>query len=213
MIDSPSESVHQATAQEHQEHHQSEATNAHSPSQLGDQNHPTSPGPIDDALAYLDTIKAKSDLEIYNNFIQIMKDFKDTEMDTPTTFHRVSTLFHEYPELIEGFRPFLPPAFGYLSSGAAHNSGWVDAGVAGEELEYIPECHLVGGGTIDTQAATTSSLIHNLPASEMPSSVGRREDGAENQIESLSSSTTGLQFLQEVCREMVGDNIIGSSSI
>jgi histone deacetylase complex regulatory component SIN3 len=45
---------------------------------------------------------------IYNQFLDIMKDFKSQAIDTPGVITRVSDLFTGRPELIHGFNTFLP---------------------------------------------------------------------------------------------------------
>ena len=95
---------------------------------------------IHDALEYLDTIKAQfaNEPEVYNNFLDIMKDFKGkrrvpllhvavklyrsgrtdrvsdvrhNRLDTPGVIERVANLFHGYPNLLRGFNVFLPDGF------------------------------------------------------------------------------------------------------
>ncbi|CEP17572.1 hypothetical protein [Parasitella parasitica] len=68
---------------------------------------------VKDALTYLDTVKAKfsSQNNVYNQFLDIMKDFKSQMIDTPGVIERVSTLFRGHPALISGFNTFLPPGY------------------------------------------------------------------------------------------------------
>ncbi|KAJ3283299.1 Transcriptional regulatory protein sin3 [Borealophlyctis nickersoniae] len=76
---------------------------------------------VKDALSYLDQVKIQfSDQpEVYNRFLDIMKDFKSQRyiaitsntMDTPGVIDRVSTLFRGHPNLIMGFNTFLPPGY------------------------------------------------------------------------------------------------------
>ncbi|KAI7852149.1 hypothetical protein BDC45DRAFT_444435 [Circinella umbellata] len=68
---------------------------------------------VKDALTYLDQVKIQfSDQpEIYNKFLDIMKDFKSQAIDTPGVIERVSTLFRGHPTLISGFNTFLPPGY------------------------------------------------------------------------------------------------------
>ncbi|KAL7332383.1 hypothetical protein PS15p_204433 [Mucor circinelloides] len=68
---------------------------------------------VKDALTYLDTVKAKfsSRTDVYNKFLDIMKDFKSQMIDTPGVIERVSTLFRGHPTLISGFNTFLPPGY------------------------------------------------------------------------------------------------------
>ena len=68
---------------------------------------------VEDALAYLDQIKAKYDRQphIYNQFLDLMKEFKAQRIDTPGVINCVFQLFHGQRELILGFNTFLPPGY------------------------------------------------------------------------------------------------------
>ena len=63
------------------------------------------------ALSYLDLVKYKfnNQPQIYNNFLDIMKEFKFKRIDTAGVVTQVSQLFNGYPELISGLNIFLPP--------------------------------------------------------------------------------------------------------
>ena len=64
-------------------------------------------------MSYLDQVKVRfSDQpDVYNRFLDIMKDFKSQAIDTPGVIERVSTLFNGHPALIQGFNTFLPPGY------------------------------------------------------------------------------------------------------
>ncbi|EEP77847.1 conserved hypothetical protein [Uncinocarpus reesii 1704] len=66
-----------------------------------------------DALSYLDQVKVRfvEQPDVYNRFLDIMKDFKSQAIDTPGVIQRVSTLFNGHPSLIQGFNTFLPPGY------------------------------------------------------------------------------------------------------
>lgn len=68
---------------------------------------------VEDALSYLDQVKFQyaDQPQIYNNFLDIMKEFKSHCIDTPGVIQRVSTLFKGHTELIYGFNMFLPPGY------------------------------------------------------------------------------------------------------
>lgn len=68
---------------------------------------------LNDALSYLDQVKVQfSDHpDVYNRFLDIMKDFKGGVIDTPGVIGRVSQLFAGNPSLIQGFNTFLPPGY------------------------------------------------------------------------------------------------------
>jgi len=68
---------------------------------------------VEDALLYLDQVKIAfgEKPEIYNEFLDIMKNFKAQEIDTPGVIQQVSQLFHGYNKLILGFNTFLPDGY------------------------------------------------------------------------------------------------------
>jgi paired amphipathic helix protein Sin3a len=63
-----------------------------------------------DALVYLKNVKDKfqDKREKYEEFLEVMRDFKSERIDTNGVIIRVKTLFNGYPELILGFNAFLP---------------------------------------------------------------------------------------------------------
>ena len=68
---------------------------------------------LNDALSYLDQVKVQfvDSPDVYNRFLDIMKDFKSGAIDTPGVIDRVSNLFTGNPNLIQGFNTFLPPGY------------------------------------------------------------------------------------------------------
>ncbi|EJD43430.1 PAH2 domain-containing protein [Auricularia subglabra TFB-10046 SS5] len=68
---------------------------------------------LTEALLYLDLVKARVDdrREVYNKFCNLMLQFKREEIDMPGVLHRVSSLFANYPDLIDGFNVFLPDGY------------------------------------------------------------------------------------------------------
>ncbi|CAF0785384.1 unnamed protein product [Didymodactylos carnosus] len=68
---------------------------------------------VEDALNYLDKVKNQFSLQpqVYNQFLDIMKEFKSQSIDTQEVINRVSRLFHGHPDLIVGFNTFLPPGY------------------------------------------------------------------------------------------------------
>ncbi|ESN92146.1 hypothetical protein HELRODRAFT_116136 [Helobdella robusta] len=65
---------------------------------------------VEDALSYLDRVKQQfcTQPQVYNDFLDIMKEFKSQTIDTPGVIARVSHLFHGHKDLIVGFNTFLP---------------------------------------------------------------------------------------------------------
>jgi paired amphipathic helix protein Sin3a len=68
---------------------------------------------VTDALGYLDAVKVQfhDQPDVYNHFLDIMKDFKSGLIDTPGVIKRVSHLFNGHPNLIQGFNTFLPVGY------------------------------------------------------------------------------------------------------
>ncbi|KAG0894894.1 hypothetical protein G6F34_008705 [Rhizopus arrhizus] len=66
-----------------------------------------------DALGYLDQVKScfVDQPNVYNEFLDIMKDFKSQAIDTPGVIDRVSHLFKGHPVLVSGFNTFLPAGY------------------------------------------------------------------------------------------------------
>eukprot|EP00742_Colponemidia_sp_Colp-10_P004189 GILJ01004468.1.p1 GENE.GILJ01004468.1~~GILJ01004468.1.p1 ORF type:complete len:1073 (+),score=176.80 GILJ01004468.1:164-3382(+) len=66
---------------------------------------------VEDAKDYLAKVKHRfSDDETkYNGFLQIMKEFKESRIDTKGVTERVSRLFKGHKQLIQDFNKFLPP--------------------------------------------------------------------------------------------------------
>ena len=66
-----------------------------------------------DALEYLNLVKQQfgNSPEIYNKFLDIMKDFKSHAIDTQKVIERVSRLFVGHQRLILGFNTFLPAGY------------------------------------------------------------------------------------------------------
>lgn len=116
---------------------------------------------MEDALSYLDQVKYKfgNQPQVYNDFLDIMKEFKSQSIDTPGVIQRVSNLFKGHPELIVGFNTFLPP--GYKIEVQAN-----DQGVAFQVSVSMPS---PSGGNICLQQPTSphhgSQIIHNMQTS------------------------------------------------
>ncbi|XP_032380150.1 SIN3 transcription regulator family member Aa isoform X3 [Etheostoma spectabile] len=105
-------------------HHHSPAVQSHGPSVVSGHSHTAPPQAsaqgqqfqrlkVEDALSYLDQVKLQfgNQPQVYNDFLDIMKEFKSQSIDTPGVISRVSQLFKGHPDLIMGFNTFLPPGY------------------------------------------------------------------------------------------------------
>lgn len=85
---------------------------------------------VEDALSYLDKVKAQfgGQPQVYNDFLDIMKEFKSQAIDTPVVISRVSNLFAGQKELIVGFNTFLPPGFKIIEEDSGQTLGLCQPG-------------------------------------------------------------------------------------
>ncbi|XP_062998812.1 paired amphipathic helix protein Sin3a isoform X1 [Elgaria multicarinata webbii] len=109
----------------HSGHHHPTPVQPHGSQVVQSHAHPTPPAApvqggqqfqrlkVEDALSYLDQVKLQfgSQPQVYNDFLDIMKEFKSQSIDTPGVISRVSQLFKGHPDLIMGFNTFLPPGY------------------------------------------------------------------------------------------------------
>ncbi|KAM9853933.1 paired amphipathic helix protein Sin3a-like [Aulostomus maculatus] len=68
---------------------------------------------VEDALSYLDQVKLRfgNQPQVYNDFLDIMKEFKSQRLGTPGVIGRVSQLFRDHQDLLMGFNKFLPRGY------------------------------------------------------------------------------------------------------
>lgn len=68
---------------------------------------------VADALSYLDQVKARFSNQnaIYNDFLDVMRQFKAQSIGTDVVIRRVRELFHGHPDLIVGFNTFIPQGY------------------------------------------------------------------------------------------------------
>ncbi|PPQ97690.1 hypothetical protein CVT26_001873 [Gymnopilus dilepis] len=76
-------------------------------------NYPTSeslPPLLNQSLSYISAVKAtyEHDPDIFNQFVNILQEFRGSQVDTLQTIKNVCQLFQGNPALIQGFQAFLP---------------------------------------------------------------------------------------------------------
>ncbi|KAI4468542.1 sin3b-related [Holotrichia oblita] len=129
---------------------------------------------VEDALSYLDLVKYKfgDKPQVYNDFLDIMKEFKTQSIDTPGVIQRVSNLFNGFPDLIVGFNTFLPP--GYKIEVQRSDRGYAfqvsvsvpsPTGTMVSESTQKPEMIMTGSGIIHTNM-TPSGQLSGLPQTQ-----------------------------------------------
>ncbi|KAF8189362.1 histone deacetylase complex, SIN3 component [Pholiota molesta] len=99
------------------------------PSPMDPQNYASLDRPLNvtDALTYLDAVKSQfqDQPDVYNHFLDIMKEFKNEQIDTPGVIKRVSYLFNGHPALIQGFNTFLPVGYRIECSTDPYDAGFI----------------------------------------------------------------------------------------
>lgn len=116
---------------------------------------------VEDALSYLDQVKYKfgNQPQVYNDFLDIMKEFKSQSIDTPGVIARVSDLFKGHPELIVGFNTFLPP--GYKIEVQQNDQGFafqVSVSIPSPTASTTTVVHTPGGPITTTIGGTTTHI-------------------------------------------------------
>ena len=119
---------------------------------------------VEDALMYLDQVKMEfgDRPQIYNEFLDIMKNFKSQQIDTPGVIERVSNLFHGNKKLVLGFNTFLPEGYKIELP-----------------IDGAPAVYRAPGQVGVTQIRT---LVHNLPAAHAPTHVASSHAHAQSAV-------------------------------
>jgi paired amphipathic helix protein Sin3a len=121
---------------------------------------------LNDALSYLDQVKVQfaNEPNVYNNFLDIMKDFKSGQIDTPGVINRVSTLFAGNPDLIQGFNTFLPPGY-RIECGAGDDPNTIRVTTPMGTTNFtMPPVPVRGSMTLDVQERPSNGSYTPQPA-------------------------------------------------
>jgi len=174
---------------------------------------------LNDALSYLDQVKVQfvEHPDVYNRFLDIMKDFKSGAIDTPGVIDRVSSLFAGNPDLIQGFNTFLPPGY-RIECGAGDDpnairvttpmgntvlampapqrvlsnpraaDGSTDAWNPSAQLGFSPSGRPVGPATVSAQLAQAQQA--EAREREHQAAVHQQEQRGVSQLQSAVSAAT-----------------------
>lgn len=153
---------------------------------------------IEDALTYLDQVKScyQNNSDIYNNFLDIMKDFNTQKIDTPGVIDRVSTLFGNNPALIQGFNTFLPPDYCLTYSRDPNDptpikittpSGTITRGLSSSFSNFTTANGTATVATVadNSAAATTTTTNNNNEIDENKSQEPIEMDDAINYVNKI----------------------------
>ncbi|CAD6885821.1 unnamed protein product [Tilletia laevis] len=142
---------------------------------------------VKDALSYLDQVKVQfqSSPDVYNRFLDIMKDFKSQAIDTPGVIERVSTLFRGHPALIQGFNTFLPPGY-RIECITTEDDG---DGTTGVITVTTPT-----GTTTTTQTAGIASILQkSANAAEAANKASSRASASESRHDQARGSSSSAK--------------------
>lgn len=131
---------------------------------LGDRHFPgQSP---QDALNYLDQVKLRftHQPEMYNKFLDMMKDYKSQTVDTSRVMLRVCDHFWDHLDLIHGFNTFLPPGY-KIMQGSYDDSMNVDEDATVESPVQQSQTEVNGGDLFRGQdhLVDGSKAVHPPP--------------------------------------------------
>ncbi|KAL6301443.1 hypothetical protein BKA93DRAFT_751965 [Sparassis latifolia] len=123
---------------------------------------------VTDALSYLDSVKMQFQErpDVYNHFLDIMKDFKGQLIDTPGVIERVSNLFHGHPALIQGFNTFLPAGYRIECTTDTQNPNFITVTTpAGTTTQATDGTFMFG----DSATTVVASSVRSPSATPVPS--------------------------------------------
>ncbi|UJR08308.1 hypothetical protein I4U23_012579 [Adineta vaga] len=142
---------------------------------------------VEDALNYLDKVKNQFALQpqVYNQFLDIMKEFKSQSIDTQEVINRVSTLFHGHPDLIVGFNTFLPP--GYKIEVSEEHHGYIQVTHPSSRTESIA----IGGhpSTTYNLSITTPTTTYRQTANLL-SQDNEESEITQQQLQQSNNATS-----------------------
>ncbi|XP_052869994.1 uncharacterized protein LOC128275509 [Anopheles cruzii] len=145
---------------------------------------------VEDALSYLDQVKYRfgNQPQVYNDFLDIMKEFKSQSIDTPGVIQRVSNLFKGHPELIVGFNTFLPP--GYKIEVQANDQGY-----AFQVSVSVPSTSATGTSVAPTPSPHKYNTIFQGVGQIVQATVGAGGGASSNTPNPTSATTMGVNLM------------------
>lgn len=153
---------------------------------------------VEDALAYLEKVKIQfaDQLNVYNMFLDIMKEFKAQSIDTTEVIRRVSDLFSGHNDLILGFNTFLPPGY-QIKVIEDEATGVLNTGFVGPEgFSELPPF----------RSATAKLAAPRLAAQKVPPASSPKRKETKNKanvkpVHALSGQMAGSQNMDELDKD------------
>ncbi|XP_064596113.1 paired amphipathic helix protein Sin3b-like isoform X2 [Liolophura sinensis] len=143
---------------------------------------------VEDALSYLDQVKLQfgNQPQVYNDFLDIMKEFKSQTIDTPGVINRVSNLFKGHPDLIVGFNTFLPP--GYKIEVQANDQ--ISVHQPGQQIMSIQAIAAASAANAAAAAAQTAAANAPPVVTATVSKTSHILTAAQQSLSSVNPTTT-----------------------
>lgn len=144
---------------------------------------------------------------MYNDFLDIMKEFKSQSIDTPGVIQRVSNLFKGHPELIVGFNTFLPP--GYKIEVQANDQGFAyqvsvsvpsPSGNASIQTQHSPPTKFIQSTGHIIQPPAVNLITHTTHPQTIhvqPSTQQSQQDQRSIQNQHITSINIAQNFSRE----------------
>ncbi|GLB39349.1 putative histone deacetylase (HDAC) interacting [Lyophyllum shimeji] len=145
---------------------------------------------VTDALGYLDAVKVQfaDQPNVYNQFLDIMKEFKNELIDTPGVIRRVSQLFNGHASLIQGFNTFLPVGYRIECTNDAQDAGFITVTTPGGTQVQTTN-NGPGNGPITWSYVPTGTNMHLQEPPARPGSGIMAEPPAPPPIQSPDPQT------------------------
>ncbi|KAK7032931.1 histone deacetylase complex, SIN3 component [Favolaschia claudopus] len=149
---------------------------------------------VTDALSYLDAVKHKfhDQPNVYNHFLDIMKEFKSQIIDTPGVIKRVSHLFNGHAVLIQGFNTFLPAGYRIECTKDDHDSSYITVTTpTGTTMQTTNNG--LGNGPI-----LWSTTEARTPVSVAPAPSTTRQSSVEPKSRDKQTIEPAVQYVQKI---------------
>ncbi|KAK4683853.1 paired amphipathic helix protein Sin3a, partial [Tremellales sp. Uapishka_1] len=112
--------------------------------------------------------------DVYNRFLDVMKEFKGQIIDTPGVIDRVSTLFRGHPSLIQGFNTFLPPGYRIeCFGGEGDNQGLITVTTPSGTVSQVPGGLAAAMDKRDREAAREAAVAAEMALTNRRASPSR----------------------------------------
>ncbi|KAJ7187779.1 hypothetical protein C8R46DRAFT_1340730 [Mycena filopes] len=121
---------------------------------------------ISGALSYLDAIRNqfRNQPDVYNDFLDLMQEFKTESIDTQGVIKRVSHLFNGHAVLIQGFNTFCPFGYRIKCSKDAFDSNYITV-TTPTGTTMLTTNNGPGGGPILWSATEARTVTPGVPPS------------------------------------------------